>query len=149
MSTPNDNKTAVPRRKLGQGLEVSAIGFGCMGLSFGLGPASDKNTAIALIREAFAAGVTFFDTAERTVPGPMKSWSAKPLRRFVSRSSWRRSSASKMASPPKEPTVGRNASVQSQRLHSSACARTTSTCSTSIAWIRRCRSKMSLARSRT
>ena len=53
------------KRKLGKSnLEVSALGFGCMGLSFGYGPAQEKQGAIALIREAFANGVTFFDTAE-------------------------------------------------------------------------------------
>jgi aryl-alcohol dehydrogenase-like predicted oxidoreductase len=50
-------------RKLGQ-LEVSALGLGCMGLSFGYGPATDRKEAIALIRAAVARGVTFFDTAE-------------------------------------------------------------------------------------
>src|SRR5215208_8482722 len=53
------------KRKLGNSnLEVSAIGFGCMGLSFGYGPATDKHEAIALIRSAVDQGVTFFDTAE-------------------------------------------------------------------------------------
>ena len=52
-------------RKLGKAnLEVSAIGLGCMGLSFGLGPATDKKEAIAVIRSAVDRGVTFFDTAE-------------------------------------------------------------------------------------
>ncbi len=52
-------------RKLGSnGLEVSEIGFGCMGLSFGYGPATDNKKAINLIREAFDNGVNFFDTAE-------------------------------------------------------------------------------------
>ncbi|MFV0600908.1 MAG: aldo/keto reductase [Brachymonas sp.] len=51
-------------RKLGDGLEVSAIGLGCMGLSFGLGPATDKAEAIAVIRSAVERGVTLFDTAE-------------------------------------------------------------------------------------
>src|SRR6185369_12111984 len=45
-------------------LTVSAIGFGCMGLSFGYGPAVDKQHGIALIRAAVDRGVTFFDTAE-------------------------------------------------------------------------------------
>jgi aryl-alcohol dehydrogenase-like predicted oxidoreductase len=58
----------IPTRKLGQELEVSAIGFGCMGLNFGLGPGVEKDTAIALIRETFEAGVTFFDTAEAYGP---------------------------------------------------------------------------------
>jgi len=56
-------------RKLGNsGLEASALGLGCMGLSFGLGPAVDKKDGIALIRAAVERGVTFFDTAE--VYGP-------------------------------------------------------------------------------
>ena len=53
------------KRQLGHsGLEVSAMGFGCMGLSFGYGPAADKDVAIQLIRQAVDAGVTLFDTAE-------------------------------------------------------------------------------------
>jgi aryl-alcohol dehydrogenase-like predicted oxidoreductase len=53
------------KRKLGNsGLEVSAIGYGAMGLSHGYGPATDKQQAIALVREAFERGVTFFDTAQ-------------------------------------------------------------------------------------
>lgn len=53
------------KRKLGKsGLEVSALGFGCMGLNFGYGPGVDDQAGIALIRAAFDAGVTFFDTAE-------------------------------------------------------------------------------------
>jgi len=57
------------RRTLGTSkLEVSAIGFGCMGLSFGYGPAADKQTAISLIRSAFDQGVTLFDTAEAYGP---------------------------------------------------------------------------------
>ncbi len=57
------------KRKLGtSGPEVSAIGYGCMGLSFGYGPAVEKQAGIALIREAFERGVTFFDTAEAYGP---------------------------------------------------------------------------------
>ena len=53
------------KRKLGKsGLEVSEIGLGCMGLSFGFGPAVDKQQGISLIRAAVERGVTFFDTAE-------------------------------------------------------------------------------------
>jgi aryl-alcohol dehydrogenase-like predicted oxidoreductase len=52
-------------RKLGRSdLEVSALGLGCMGLSFGLGPATDRGLAIALLRGAVERGVTFFDTAQ-------------------------------------------------------------------------------------
>jgi aryl-alcohol dehydrogenase-like predicted oxidoreductase len=55
------------KRKLGN-LETSALGFGCMGLSFGYGPATEKQQGVALIRAAFERGITFFDTAE--VYGP-------------------------------------------------------------------------------
>jgi aryl-alcohol dehydrogenase-like predicted oxidoreductase len=56
-------------RKLGSShLEVSAIGLGCMGLSYGYGPATEKAKAIALLREACDSGVTFFDTAEAYGP---------------------------------------------------------------------------------
>ncbi|MDN3278663.1 aldo/keto reductase [Frankia sp. RB7] len=56
-------------RKLGKtGLEVSALGLGCMGLSYGYGPATETSQAIALIRTAFERGVTFFDTAEAYGP---------------------------------------------------------------------------------
>src|SRR5271168_4636603 len=57
------------KRTLGKsGLEVSALGFGCMGLSFGYGPATDKGEAIKVIRAAYDGGVTFFDTAEAYGP---------------------------------------------------------------------------------
>jgi len=57
------------KRKLGKSnLEVSAIGLGCMGMSFGYGPAKDKQEMISLIRAAFEQGVTFFDTAEMYGP---------------------------------------------------------------------------------
>ena len=57
------------KRKLGKSnLDVSALGLGCMGLSFGYGPAADKQQAIALIRSAVERGVTFFDTAEAYGP---------------------------------------------------------------------------------
>jgi aryl-alcohol dehydrogenase-like predicted oxidoreductase len=53
------------RRKLGKsGLEVSALGLGCMGMSFSYGPPADKNEMISLLRKAVELGVTFFDTAE-------------------------------------------------------------------------------------
>ena len=59
----------MPKRKLGNsGLQVSAIGLGCMGMSFGYGPAADKKEMISLIRSAVERGITFFDTAE--VYGP-------------------------------------------------------------------------------
>ena len=60
------------KRKLGKSnLEVSAIGLGCMGMSFGFGPPKDKPEMIALIRKAVELGVTFFDTAE--IYGPFSN----------------------------------------------------------------------------
>src|SRR5258708_19997152 len=57
------------KRKLGNSnLEVSALGLGCMGMSYGYGPAADKQEMISLIRTAVERGLTFFDTAE--VYGP-------------------------------------------------------------------------------
>jgi len=58
----------IPTRTLGQGLEVSALGFGCMGLNYSLGKALPKSDAIALIRKAVESGVTLFDTAETYGP---------------------------------------------------------------------------------
>src|SRR2546425_8429670 len=56
-------------RKLGKSdLEVSAIGLGCMGMSFGYGPAKEKSEMISLLRKAVELGVTFFDTAEMYGP---------------------------------------------------------------------------------
>ncbi len=60
--TPNGS---MPSRTLGtRGSVVSALGFGCMGLSYGIGPGVDRSQGVALIREAYEQGVTFFDTAE-------------------------------------------------------------------------------------
>ena len=56
------------KRNLGNNLEVSAVGLGCMGMSFGYGPAPDKQEMISLLRTAVDRGVTLFDTAE--VYGP-------------------------------------------------------------------------------
>jgi aryl-alcohol dehydrogenase-like predicted oxidoreductase len=60
--------TAVKKRTLGNDLEVSALGFGCMGISFGYGPAATRQAGIGVIRAAFEGGVTFFDTAEAYGP---------------------------------------------------------------------------------
>ena len=57
------------KRILGtSGLEVSALGFGCMGISFGYGPATNRDDGVAIIRAAVEGGVTFFDTAEAYGP---------------------------------------------------------------------------------
>ncbi len=66
---PQMKENNMQKRKLGSGgLEVSALGLGCMGMSFGYGPAGDKREMIALLRSAVERGITFFDTAE--VYGP-------------------------------------------------------------------------------
>jgi aryl-alcohol dehydrogenase-like predicted oxidoreductase len=71
------------KRTLGKsGLEVSALGLGCMGLSFGYGPATDKTEAINLIRAAYERGVTFFDTAEAYGPGTNEELLGKALAPF-------------------------------------------------------------------
>ena len=68
----DSSRCLMQKRQLGKsGLDVSALGLGCMGLSFAYGPAPDAREAIALIRAAFERGVTFFDTAE--VYGPFKN----------------------------------------------------------------------------
>jgi aryl-alcohol dehydrogenase-like predicted oxidoreductase len=62
--TPREGET-MQKRKLGKSnLEVSALGLGCMGMSFGFGPAGDKQEMISVIRAAVERGITFFDTAE-------------------------------------------------------------------------------------
>jgi aryl-alcohol dehydrogenase-like predicted oxidoreductase len=67
-ATPEETK-AMQQRMLGRsGLEVSAIGFGCMGISFGYGPAASREEGVAVIRAAVDGGVTFFDTAEAYGP---------------------------------------------------------------------------------
>ena len=84
------------KRKLGNSdLEVSAIGFGCMGMSWSYGPAKDKQEMISLLHAAVERGVTFFDTAE--VYGPLVNEELVGRRslRFAGRSSSRRSSGGK------------------------------------------------------
>ena len=70
-------------RKLGKsGLEVSALGLGCMGMSFGYGPAGEKNEMISVIRAAVEHGVTFFDTAEVYGPFTNEELVAEALKPF-------------------------------------------------------------------
>src|ERR1700704_5761609 len=71
---------AMQKRKLGKSnLEVSAIGLGCMGMSFNLGPAMDKKDGISLIRAAVERGVTFSILLKYTVLSQMKNLWAKRL----------------------------------------------------------------------
>lgn len=73
---------AKPRQ---HGLEVSAIGLGCMGLSYGYGPPTERAQAIALIRGAFERGVTLFDTAEPTARSSTRNYSVKRSHRSATR----------------------------------------------------------------
>ena len=67
------------KRTLGKnGLEVSALGLGCMGMSFGYGPPADKQEMISLLRAAVERSVTFFDTAEVYGPFTNEELGAKP-----------------------------------------------------------------------
>ena len=75
------------KRKLGKSdLEVSAIGLGCMGMSFSYGPPKDKQEMTALLRAAVERGVTFFDTAE--VYGPFTNEELVGKRSLPFASSW-------------------------------------------------------------
>lgn len=75
--------TKMPARKLGnQGLEVSAIGLGCMGLTFAYGPAMNEADAISLLHKAYESGVTFFDTAEAYSQGGNEALLGKALQPF-------------------------------------------------------------------
>ena len=74
------------KRTLGKsGLEVSALGFGCMGLSFGYGPATDKDEAIKVIRAAYDGGVTFFDTADTYSGGASEVATGRLVSKYLSR----------------------------------------------------------------
>ena len=74
------------KRKLGRsGPEVSALGLGCMGLSYGYGPATDKQEGVKLIRAAFERGVTFFDTAEAYGPWANEELVGEALQPFRDR----------------------------------------------------------------
>ncbi len=71
------------KRTLGNsGLEVSALGLGCMGLTFGYGQATDETTGIALIQKAYELGVTFFDTAEAYSQGANEALLGKAIKDF-------------------------------------------------------------------
>ena len=131
-------------RKLGKsGLEVSALGLGCMGLSFGYGPAVDKQEGIALIRAAVELGVTFFDTAE--VYGPFTNEelvgeALAPVRdRVVIATKFGFKIERRQAGGPRQPARahpgGRGGVAQA------AARPTASTCSTSTASTRTCRSR--------
>ena len=143
------------RRGLGNsGLEVSAIGLGCMGLSFGYGPAVDKQEGIALIRAAVERGVTFFDTAEVYGPFTNEELVGEALAPFRDQVVIATKFGfdidpddGRAAGGPEQPAGAHQA--RSPRPRSSGSGPTSSTCSTSTASTRTCRSKTWRGRSRS
>jgi aryl-alcohol dehydrogenase-like predicted oxidoreductase len=134
-------------RELGKsGLEVSALGLGCMGLSFGLGPAVEKETAIALIRAAFELGVTFFDTAEAYGPYANEELVGEALEPFREQVVIATKFGFKDGRTAMEWIAARRTSGLMLRRRSGACGRTGSIFCTSIESIPTCPSKTSPAR---
>src|SRR5437763_4008013 len=136
------------KRKLGK-LEVSAIGFGCMGLSYAYGPATEKRQAINVIRTAVERGVTFFDTAESYGPFTNEELVGEALAphrdgvviatKFgfdIAPDGQRRSGS----------IAGQSISSRLLKRHSNASRQMLSISSTSTASIQTCRSRMSRAR---
>ena len=142
------------KRTLGMsGLEVSALGLGCMGLSFGLGPATEKSEAIKLIRAAVQRGVTFFDTAEVYGPYINEEVVGEVLLPFAGKSSLPLSLALSLirtitASGPR-PTAGPTTSSRSSKVLSNACRPTPSISSINIASTPTLQSKILPARSKS
>ena len=122
------------KRTLGDGLEVSALGFGCMGMSQGYGPnPGDRDEMIALLRATVERGVTFFDTAEVYGPFVNEELVGEALDPFATRSSSPPSSGSLSTSKANRPAC-RAAPTRSAGPWTARCsgsASTRSTCSTS------------------
>jgi aryl-alcohol dehydrogenase-like predicted oxidoreductase len=101
------------KRKLGKSnLEVSALGLGCMGLSFGYGPAVDKQEGISLIRAAVERGVTFFDTAEVYGPYTNEQLVGEALAPFLGKVAIATKFGFKL-----DPTTGKQAGLDSRPEH--------------------------------
>jgi aryl-alcohol dehydrogenase-like predicted oxidoreductase len=140
----------VEARTLGQGLEVSALGLGCMGMSQSYPPFPDRNDSIAVIRAAVERGVTLFDTAQ--VYGPFDNEeivgeALEPLRDQVVIAT--SSASSSRPAGRRASTAGRRRSARVSTIRYGDCARTPSTCSTSTESTRTSRSKRSPAPSRS
>ena len=134
------------KRKLGKSnLEVSALGLGCMGLSFGFGPPVDKKDGISLIRAAVERGVTFFDTAEIYGPYTNEELVGEALAPFREQVVIATKFGFKI-----DPNTGKQAGLDSRPSHikevaevrSSDSRPMSSICSTSTELTRRGRSKM-------
>ena len=137
-------------RTLGRsGLQVSALGFGCMGLSLGYGPATDRTAGIAIIRAAVDAGVTFFDTAEAYGPFTNEDLVGEALgavrEQVVIATKFGFTVRERQAGRPRQPAVSHTRS--GGRCRSRGSRPIGSISSISIASIRTCRSKTSRARS--
>jgi aryl-alcohol dehydrogenase-like predicted oxidoreductase len=125
------------KRRLGRSnLEVSAIGLGCMGMSFGYGPAADKQEMISLIRSAVERGVTFFDTAEAYGPFTNEELVGEALAPFRDRVVIATKFGFKFG-----PIVGPSTSSRSPRRHSGDSRSRPSISSTSTALTWTCPSK--------
>jgi len=115
---------AMQKRRLGKNnLEVSAIGLGCMGMSFGYGPAADRQEMISLIRTAVARGVTFFDTAEVYGPFTNEELVGEALAPFRGKVAIATKFGFKLDPPPANRpgcTAGRRTSRKSRKPRSSA-----------------------------
>ena len=138
------------KRTLGRsGLEVSALGLGCMGLDHGYGPATDRGEAVKLLRAAVERGVTFFDTAEAYGPYTNEEVVGEALEPCRDRVVI----ATKFGFVDAVPTKGLDSrpsrSARFATPRSSACAPTASTCSISTGSIPTCRWPTSLERSRS
>ena len=142
-------------RTLGQGLEVSAIGLGCMGMSMSYGPSPERPAMIGLLRAAVDRGVTLFDTAE--VYGPHTN---EELVGRGARAGPRPGRPGDQVRVPPRPverrlryvggsTAGPSGSARPSKARCGACGPTASTCSTSTASTRRSRSRTSRERCAT
>ena len=136
------------RRKLGsQGLEVSALGLGCMGMSQSYGPA-DETESIATLHRAIELGCNFLDTAEVYGPLTNEALLGKALKgrrhevTIATKFAWKFKDGKQI---PGARASSRPTSARPSRARCAAWAPTTSTCCTSTASIRRCRSRRSRA----
>jgi aryl-alcohol dehydrogenase-like predicted oxidoreductase len=130
-------------RQLGKsGLEVSALGLGCMGLSYGYGPATATADAVKLIRASFERGITFFDTAEAYGPFVNESVVGEALEPMRDQVVIATKFGFRDGDTHKGPTAAPNASARLPIRRSSACVRTASICSISTVSTHRFRWKM-------
>jgi len=139
------------KRKLGKsGLEVSAIGLGCMGMSFSYGPPKDKKEMISLLDAAVERGITFFDTAEVYGPFTNEELVGEALAPFrkqvVIATKFGFDLSGSDTRPGAAGLVGRSILRRRSRARSSGSGSMLSTCSISTALIRTWRLKMSPVR---